>query len=192
MLLGDNWDQPQLVCSPVCPQLQAPALVGACSQTLVQDSWSTPLSLGNWFSPLPLTQGIGITWFAPDGVLEASNRVGCADTMVLLTTSAKLAAYVGDFSMQALISPQGATQAGLAFFSDALANNYVRFSLDASGLGVHALEFRAQGRDCALQIAYLGLQLVLGVARGRIRHRVRGSFLPAGSQRMAAPCSAAV
>jgi hypothetical protein len=137
---GDAWDQPPLVCSPTCPVLQAPALIEKCTQFYFRDEFLTPLSLPSWFSPSPRTQGIGMTWFAPDGFLVASNSPGCNDQMLLLPQSAKIASYVGDFSLSASISPQGATQAGVVFFVDSLATSYMRFSLDASGLGRHKLE----------------------------------------------------
>jgi hypothetical protein len=142
---GDNWDQPPLVCSPTCPVLQAPSLIEKCTQFYFRDEFLTPLSLTSWFSPSPRTQGIGMTWFAPDGFLVASNSPGCNDQMLLLPQSAKIAAYVGDFSISASISPQGATQAGLVFFVDSLASSYMRFTLDASGLGRHKLERVVKG-----------------------------------------------
>ena len=65
--------------------------------------------------------------------------------MVLLSQAAKIAAYVGDFSVSTTVTLLDTAQAGLVFFSDAASFNYVRFTLDASGLGIHKLERVVKG-----------------------------------------------
>ena len=143
---GDTWDQAPLVCSPTCLDLPAPPYVGACSQTLWQDTFPVggeATSEAGWISLSPTTQPFESVWFVRDGHLEASTKLGCNSEMHAVLASDRIASFYGDFTLTATISTDA--RAGLVFRAQDDQNMY-RFWLDTTLLvPVHALERLTDG-----------------------------------------------
>ena len=135
---GDVWDQPQLVCTAVCPDLAPPAYKDDCLQALYSESFTFPAAASKWASLETNTQNFGQKWFVNDGVLVANARTGCYDQLNAVVAVNTIKEWRSGFTFSARVS--SADRAGLIFKATDKLNMY-RFSLDfQSATSTHKLE----------------------------------------------------
>jgi hypothetical protein len=70
---GASWDNPPLICQPICPTLPMPANAASCSQTLFAENFANATTAATRFASIdPNRQPFGTTWTIMDGVLQVT------------------------------------------------------------------------------------------------------------------------
>jgi len=133
---GEEWDAPELVCAPPCPQLLPPQYVETCSQSYFSETFNIDGALIRFTSLNPSTEKLAIPssappqqskWFQLDGMLQANSILSCASDMHLKIASPIISTLPDDFTLSASISTN--TRAGLIFRSQD-DGNMMRFWFD--------------------------------------------------------------
>ena len=135
---GASWDQPELVCQPVCLDVVAPTYSSGCSQVLFSQSFNVDGALLQFQSLNPNQQGVGYPtsappqnsrWYQLDGTLLASNEATCLPDLHLAISSQKIQQWASGFTLSA--SVMTSTRGGLFFRAQDYAN-LVRFWYDTT------------------------------------------------------------
>ena len=126
---GDAWNDPPLVCVPVCPDLPAPDFAVACSQSIYSETFAAAGSVANaWVSLMENFPTLGPYLFWANSAMQINAPPGIFPLgIAAVTTSAAIAAWSGAYSISVNLFTSDV--AGLVW-EEVDPQNFYRLNLD--------------------------------------------------------------